>query len=968
MPKFEIPKVAIPNIEVPNVQISRFWRRFLVATLVVVAVLSVVVVLRASIVATTAKQLLASNGVEDASFQVVDVGWSEAVVENVRLGPGLPEVDRLRLGYSLFELLGGSLRRVTIDGARYQVEGPLDQAVTQLTGGAADDGGGAGGAGVDVARIEIRNAVIQVTEPEPGEITLSAALDQTEVGLVGDLNAQIALPRSKASVVAELAPPASAGAGRKLVVDGSGQIDLGEVPIEMWRMALPVDAAPEAGLLRFSVKGGATLAEVPWPQIAAPREIALTGEAVLEQAATAAGAAADADLAWSLSGGAEGLTLALTRDATAAVSGADWAEFGVAAGEDAVAEAVLAAGELAQWAPEGAAGEAVRPGVLTLSPDLRVSIAGALAQISGAATLAHDANYALTKPVQAAFESAITGLPLNLPSAMAGEGVTISAVVEQASVSGEAGLDAGAGSVNASLKLDAALQEAVLPDVTAGAARLQGDLGVKLDAKGWSLQAAPGLRLTAADAEAAELFRSSGEAAASFERLTVGDLGDGVEIDLAADVNALNGRVIVAGGDDIRVRGGAGLAELTMNAAGMALKLEKASAALPQYGYALGSISADLPLLSTPDPTPMSLAMVAADISKPTRHGPLNIALSGERDGDAARLGGSVRPRRSGVRFPVEITMDLAAFTGSITAPATTLTFEKGGLQPGAFGGVAKLFRDARGSVTLGGRARFGENGLEGGKLELDFGQLTMSSDIADVTNLNGGVALSLPSLSTDGAQEISADRVVLGVPLENPAVRFNLAPDGEAVKTTLETFTADLADGQVQVENAQWRNAVSVAPLNVAINDIDIEQLLKQWLISGVSGTGRLTGVIPIDFQEEGVAIVSGAVASTVPGVVKVDWGPAREQLVNSAEQVRLTVEALEDFHYTSLTIDLEQPVGEDLSLAIGLDGANPAVLDNYPFRFNVTLTGNLEPILSAVREGRRIGGDLFQGGLGLP
>ena len=56
----------------------------------------------------------------------------------------------------------------------------------------------------------------------------------------------------------------------------------------------------------------------------------------------------------------------------------------------------------------------------------------------------------------------------------------------------------------------------------------------------------------------------------------------------------------------------------------------------------------------------------------------------------------------------------------------------------------------------------------------------------------------------------------------------------------------------------------------------------------------------------------------------------------------------------------------GGTLTLAIGLDGANPAVLDGYPFRFNVNLSGQLAPILAAVREGRRIGAELLHGGLG--
>ena len=65
-------------------------------------------------------------------------------------------------------------------------------------------------------------------------------------------------------------------------------------------------------------------------------------------------------------------------------------------------------------------------------------------------------------------------------------------------------------------------------------------------------------------------------------------------------------------------------------------------------------------------------------------------------------------------------------------------------------------------------------------------------------------------------------------------------------------------------------------------------------------------------------------------------------------------------------MAIDIDKPAGGELSFAIGLDGANPAVLDGYPMRFNVTLQGRLEPILAAIREGRRLGGEMFWGGLG--
>jgi hypothetical protein len=43
-------------------------------------------------------------------------------------------------------------------------------------------------------------------------------------------------------------------------------------------------------------------------------------------------------------------------------------------------------------------------------------------------------------------------------------------------------------------------------------------------------------------------------------------------------------------------------------------------------------------------------------------------------------------------------------------------------------------------------------------------------------------------------------------------------------------------------------------------------------------------------------------------------------------------------------------------------MQGSNPDVLDGYPFKFNINLTGDLEPILSALQTGRRLTTDLLQ------
>ena len=144
------------------------------------------------------------------------------------------------------------------------------------------------------------------------------------------------------------------------------------------------------------------------------------------------------------------------------------------------------------------------------------------------------------------------------------------------------------------------------------------------------------------------------------------------------------------------------------------------------------------------------------------------------------------------------------------------------------------------------------------------------------------------------------------------------------------------------------------------------LERLLEEWKVEGLEGTGLISGAIPVSLRNSGVEINDGKLDGQRHGVVRVDFGSARETLTSAGEQVELAVRTLEDFHYRELSIGVDMPSDGELTLAIGLDGNNPAVLEGYPFRFNINLSGKVEPILDAIQAGERISADFLQGGLG--
>ena len=109
-------------------------------------------------------------------------------------------------------------------------------------------------------------------------------------------------------------------------------------------------------------------------------------------------------------------------------------------------------------------------------------------------------------------------------------------------------------------------------------------------------------------------------------------------------------------------------------------------------------------------------------------------------------------------------------------------------------------------------------------------------------------------------------------------------------------------------------------------------------------------------------VIVQGGEVSADAPGRIAYNSETTRQALANAGEHMQLTLDALEDFNFTDLALRLDKPASGDSTLAITLEGANPNVLDNYPFRFNIRLIGDPEPFISAIKDGTRLSDEIVR------
>ena len=61
--------------------------------------------------------------------------------------------------------------------------------------------------------------------------------------------------------------------------------------------------------------------------------------------------------------------------------------------------------------------------------------------------------------------------------------------------------------------------------------------------------------------------------------------------------------------------------------------------------------------------------------------------------------------------------------------------------------------------------------------------------------------------------------------------------------------------------------------------------------------------------------------------------------------------IQALSDFHYEELTLALDKEFSGDGTVLVHMKGSNPAVLEGYPFVFNINFSSNFDRLAALIR-----------------
>jgi hypothetical protein len=289
------------------------------------------------------------------------------------------------------------------------------------------------------------------------------------------------------------------------------------------------------------------------------------------------------------------------------------------------------------------------------------------------------------------------------------------------------------------------------------------------------------------------------------------------------------------------------------------------------------------------------------------------------------------------------------------------LSFAPGALQPASLVPALSALKQTRGTCDAKMRLDWDQSGLRSGG-DIAIGNLSFSSEAAAVEGLNAALRLSSlwPPL-TPPDQRLTVRHIDVGVPIDDVEMRFHLEPRADGAippRLRIENASTHFAGGRVTISDALLDPMAPRQALAIEAANLDLEQMLKALGVKGLSGTGRLKGRIPIEVGADGIAVSEGAFAAEGEGVIRFRSEAAAAALKQGGPSAELMLQALEDFHYTELRLEIEKKLTGEARMALHLLGRNPAVLEGRLFQFHINIEGNINSLLSALLEAYRASG----------
>lgn len=249
---------------------------------------------------------------------------------------------------------------------------------------------------------------------------------------------------------------------------------------------------------------------------------------------------------------------------------------------------------------------------------------------------------------------------------------------------------------------------------------------------------------------------------------------------------------------------------------------------------------------------------------------------------------------------------------------------------------------------------------LPRGQLKLRLNDLGGAYDTSVFVGASGELNVTIsPENFALQSEKLQIKQVIYGFSLGpitaagNYAASVAAPAQGRLQVTQLE---GEVLKGRLQMQPTNLDLAKLPQDMLVELHEIDLAQLLAEHPSSDITGSGRLSGRLPLTLGEKGISLNEGRVAALAPGGELQYRSASASAMGESNAGMKIITEALNDFHYSVLASQVTYEESGRLVLGLRLEGNNPAVEGGRQINFNINLEEDLPALLASLQLSNQI------------
>jgi hypothetical protein len=387
------------------------------------------------------------------------------------------------------------------------------------------------------------------------------------------------------------------------------------------------------------------------------------------------------------------------------------------------------------------------------------------------------------------------------------------------------------------------------------------------------------------------------------------------------------------------------------NVIGFRLRTNDAQLSLPGQLITLSDADIELDfsdLVSLVGKWQLATAQIA-DLGQPSRFAPLRVAGDGTLSTENVTFDLLFSDAATHTLLAsVEGVHESLGGKGQATAVVGPLIFSKTGLQPQQLVPAFKgLFANVVGSTSATAKLHWRPGDIKGtANVRLD--DIGLSTEAARIEGVKGDLEfVSLfPPVTAPGLQ-LDVGSVDAGVILTDGTVAFGLDAQGSV---TVENASWPFAGGVITLTSGAIKPGAPEQAFELAVHKVDLSAFIRLLALDGASGTGVISGQIPIVIRDGNPIITGGVLTASEPGQLSYK-GSGTDAI--GGGQGAIVFQALEDFQYTGLTLSFDGDAQDRLNVKLNLLGANPDLYDGYPFAININTEASFAELLRSATMG---------------